>query len=189
MLAFALAPVAVAQEVSGETYLQRPVAGHPVFDFRAGVDTQSAGSHPYLCAEGYPLRWLSLEGCGTGSGFLHHGSEPEMAHFRARITGVHHAWGRVGLDGLVGAGFAEVQQGEDQIGFKFGKPTQTTAIEAAGPEASVGVKGRLWLDQGGRTYATGDLTGGAAVIAGAPEVLGHGGAAVPFGALTVGVGF
>ena len=112
-----------------------------------------------------------------------------MAHFRTRARALGLDRGRAELDLLVGAGFAEIQRTADAHGFKFGKPTEAHPIEAAGPEASLALKGRLWLDNGGRTYASADLSAGAAAIAGAPQVLGHGGTLVPFAALTVGLGF
>lgn len=187
-VALAFAVPATAQEVSSETYKPAPVAGHPVFDLRVGVDRIDQ-QHPYLCGEISPLGWLSIEGCGTGNGFLHHGDEPDMAHFRTRFRTVGIDKGRAELDLLVGAGFAEVQRTADEHGFKFGKATEPDPIEAAGPEASVGLKSRMWLDNGGKTYLSGDLTGGAAVIPAAPDVLGRGTPVVPFAGLTVGLGF
>jgi len=187
-----LMPLVIATASAGsssETFVQRPVAGHPVFDMRIGADRIDVG-HPFICAEAAPLKWLSVEGCGTGSGFLHHDPDySDMAHFRARGRVFNTGEGRTSADVLVGLGFAEVQTTADEAGFKFGKATEPDPIEAAGPEASVSIKGRLWLDGGGRTYATADLNAGAAVIAAAPEVLGQEGPVVPFAALTVGLGF
>lgn len=174
---------------SSEVFIQRPVAGHPVFEMRIGVDRVDVG-HPFVCAELSPLRWLSVEGCGTGSGFLHHDPDyPDMAHFRARANVFGVGEGRTTADLLVGAGFAEVQTTADEPGFKFGQAKEPDQVEAAGPEASVSMKGRLWLDNTGRTYATADLNAGAALIPAAPEVLGQDGPVVPFAALTFGLGF
>ncbi len=89
----------------------------------------------------------------------------------------------------MGAGFAEVQSGMDQTGFRFGRAASDDQVEAAGPEASISVKGRLWVDDGGRTYVTADLNAGAAYIEAARTVIGHGGPVVPFAAATVGYGF
>lgn len=179
---------AAAQEVHSETYKPAPVAGHAVFDMRVGIDRIDQ-NHPYICAEVAPLGWWTLEGCGTGNGFLHHGDEPDMAHFRTRFRTVGVDRGRAEADLLVGAGFAEVQRTADEHGFKFGKATEEHPVEAAGPEASVGLKSRIWLDDGGKTYVSGDLTGGAAFIPAAPAVLGRGTPLVPFAGLTVGLGF
>ena len=155
---------------------------------RVGVDRMDQ-THPYLCAEVSPTGWLSVEGCGTGQGVLHQGDEPDMAHFRTRFRTIGLDRGRAEVDLLVGAGFAEVQTTRDRPGFKFGKATEEQPIEAAGPEASVATKSRLWLDNGGKTYMSADLSAGAAIIPAAPEVIGRGGAVVPFAAFTVGLGF
>ena len=177
-----------AQEVESGAYKPAPVAGHPVFDLRVGVDRMDM-SHPYICGELSPLGWLSIEGCGTGNGFLHHGDEPDMAHFRTRIKTVGIDKGRAEADLLFGAGFAEVQRTADEKGFKFGKAREEQPIEAAGPEVSAAIKSRVWLDNGGRTYVSGDLSAGAALIPAAPAVIGRGGPVVPFAAFTVGMGF
>ena len=179
---------ALAQEVETRAFVPKPIAGHPVLDFRVGVDRVGA-KHPVICAEVAPAGWWSIEGCGTGSGVLHHGNEADMAHFRARLrtAGIDH--GRTEVDFLLGLGIAEVQTTADEPGFKFGAPVDANPIEAAGPEASVAAKGRLWLDNGGRTYTSADLSVGVAAIPGAPAVLGQQGPVVPFAALTVGLGF
>lgn len=183
-----LALAAHAQQVESEVFQPQPLAGHAVFELRVGIDRLDQ-QHPVLCAELSPLSWLSVEGCGTGSGVLHRGDEPDMAHFRTRLRAAGIDRGRAEVDLLIGAGFAEVQRTADRPGFRFGPATEPEPIEAAGPEAAASVKSRLWMDNGGRTYLSGDVSAGAAVIPGAPDVLGRGGPVVPFGALTVGLGF
>lgn len=166
----------------------RPVAGHPVFEMRVGVDRIDQ-QHPFLCAEGAPLAWLSLEACGTGSGFLHRDEDPDMAHFRAKSRVLDATMGRGTVDWLVGAGFTEVQRTADEPGFRFGAAKSPDQVEAAGPEVSTSLKGRYYVDPGARTYVTADLNAGVAVIPGAPTVMGTAGPVVPFAALTVGLGF
>lgn len=178
---------ASAQETESQAWKPRPVAGHAVFDLRVGVD-QLGPSHPYLCGEVSPLPWLSLEGCGTGSGFLHQADEADMAHFRSRFRAAQWTRGRGELNLMVGGGFAEVQNTADRPGFKFGTPKEAAPVEAAGPEASVGLKGRAYLDPAGRTYFTADWSSGAAYIPGAEAVMGAG-PVVPFTAVTMGLGF
>ncbi|MFY0576584.1 hypothetical protein ACN28S_21605 [Cystobacter fuscus] len=39
---------------------------------------------------------LSIEGCGTGAGFLHHNPEPEIAHFRSWLKLASWKTGRAG---------------------------------------------------------------------------------------------
>lgn len=174
---------------SSRAFKPRPIAGHAVFDLRIGVDRIDT-QHPFLCAEASPLGWLSVEGCGTGAGFLHQDPDaPDMAHFRARARATSVQLGRATADLLLGAGFAEIQRTADRPGFLFGPERTADQIEAAGPEASVSLKGRYWLDAGGRTYATADLNAGIAAIPAAPVVIGDGGPIVPFASLTFGFGF
>ncbi|HHO51587.1 MAG TPA: hypothetical protein ENK18_12115 [Deltaproteobacteria bacterium] len=174
---------------SSQAFKPRPIAGHAVLDLRVGVDRIDT-QHPFLCAEISPLSWLSVEGCGTGSGFLHQDpNAPDMAHFRTRARAASVSLGRTTADLLLGAGFAEVQRTADQPGFLFGPQRDSEQIEAAGPEASASIKGRYWLDAGGRTYAAADLNAGVAAIPAAPVVIGNGGPIVPFASLTLGFGF
>jgi hypothetical protein len=188
-LAFSMLAAVTAAELDSEAYAPRPIAGHAVFDLRIGVDSVD-GKHPYLCGEVLPLKWLSVEGCGTGSGILHHGDEPDLAHFRSRIRALHLDAARVTGDLLVGVGFAELQRTTDKPGFKFGKAKEDAPVEAAGAELSLSTKARVWLDDGGRTYATADLNAGAAYIPGAPAVMGGTTKPlVPFAAITAGIGF
>lgn len=179
-----LAGVALADEVA---FTAKPIAGHAVLDMRVGVASTEPGAHPYLCAEGSPLPWLSLEGCGTGAGFLHHGDQAEIAHFRARAPLVKRTFGRLDAMVMGGLGFAEVQAGADQAGFRFGAAKDERQIEGAGPEASLSVKARMWFDT--RSYFTVDANTGIANVAAAPVVLGQEGPWVPFAAVTAGLGF
>lgn len=188
MLVLLLSSVALAGALDSEAVFEpRPLAGRPVFDLRLGVTRADPTQHPYICAEGAPLPWLTLEGCGTGSGFLHHGDEPDMAHFRTRLQLVDAQKGRADGALLAGVGFAEVQRGIDEHGFRFGEATTEDQNEAAGPEASLGAKGRLWFDP--RAYLVMDVTTGVAYIPAAPTVIGRGGPVVPFAAVSAGLGF
>lgn len=184
--ALGLATPAYAGEVASRTFVPRPVAGHAVFDMRVGSDS-TGDFRPYLCAEGHPTAWLGFEACGTGSGFLHNADAPDMAHFRVRGRALTVQRGRVGADLVFGLGFAEIQSTADAPGFQFGRARTEQPIEAAGPEASVSVKSRVWLDE--RAYLVADANVGAAYIEAAPQVIGRGGPTVPFAALTVGLGF
>lgn len=167
----------------------RPYAGHPVFDLRVGVDRLDDLTHPYLCAQGLPTGWLAVEACGTGAGFLHHDDAPDMAHFRAKGKVLDLGEGRLNATLMPGLGFAEVQRTADRPGFQFGQAQEPDPIEAAGAEASLSLQGRYWVDPGARTYVTGVIDGGAALIPAAPDVFGRGGPVVPFASVTVGFGF
>lgn len=181
---------ALAQDSA--VFVATPVAGHPVFDLRVGVDQTSASpvgpDRPVLCGELYPLAWLSIEGCGTGSGLLHDANALEMAHFRTRARLASAQSARVQGDLLLGAGFAEIQSTFDHPGFKFGRAREPNPIEAAGPEGSFSVKGRYFLGERGRSHLTADLNVGTAIVPAAPDVAGIG-PVVPFAAFTMGFGF
>lgn len=166
-------------------FVRRPVAGRPVADLRVGAQSID-GSTPYLCAEGNPTAWFGIEACGNGQGILHQGQGFDMVHFRGRFRALHRELNRSDVDLLVGAGFAEVQRGEDAAGFRFGQQ-EPGSVEAAGPEASVSIKGRFYTTPG--TYLVADINAGAAVIPGAAQVFGAGGPVVPFATATIGLGF
>ena len=76
-----------------EVVVPRPIAGHPVFEMRVGVDRVDALHHPFICAEGAPLAWLSVEACGTGAGILHHddaaGDARRLGYDTVEIHGAH----------------------------------------------------------------------------------------------------
>lgn len=185
LLVAATAPAATRSEAA----VPGPVAGHPLLELRLGVDRVTELRHPFLCAELAPLPFLAVEGCGTGSGVLHHDDAPDMAHFRARGRLLEVARGRATANLAPGVGFAEVQRTADEPGFRFGEARDPDPVEGAGPEASLGVQGRFAVDPAGRTYVSADVTAGAAVVPSAPAVLGHGGPVVPFASITVGYGF
>lgn len=184
---FWLATAALAGTTSVARFEPDPLAGHPVLDLRLGVAAAEPLGHPYVCLQGAPLARLALEACGTGSGFLHHGAEPEIAHFRARATLWGLAAGRGDAGLVAGFGFAEVQRGEDASGFQFGPARSSDQTSGAGPEASLSAVGRWWLHE--RAYAIADVNAGAAHVPAAPTVLGHGGPVVPFLLVTAGLGF
>jgi hypothetical protein len=197
LLCLLLAPARADDGVTQSTAeLRSPVAQHPVFELRAGVDARPGGpgegpTRPYLCGELTPLKRVGIEACGNGAGVLQDEQLSDFAHFRARYTALQRQVGRWDLDVLAGVGWAEVQVGQDAAGFRFGE-AQAGQVEAAGAEASASLKARAWLHE--RVYGTVDLNVGTAVIPGAPEVLstpqGPGaGPVVPFGSITAGVGF
>lgn len=103
--------------------------------FRAGAAALVDATRPQLCLELAGGGALSVEGCGTGSGFLFRDDLPELAHFRAKWRlAAWELWGG-SLEARVGAGFAELQIAEDAPGFTFGGVSETGA-ETSGPEAS-----------------------------------------------------
>ncbi len=153
-------------------------------NFRVGAATTAA--RPELCLDLAPLDFLSIEACGTGSGFLHHDPAPETAHFRAHFRP--HRWlTPIGqLEPLLGLGFAEIQVGEDAPGFQF-RGVGPNGVETAGPEATLGL--RLLYPVGGGFELVGNATLGLLYAPHAPELIAPQAPLQPFGSLTFGLGF
>jgi hypothetical protein len=150
------------------------------------IGASSSGRHPVVCLELSPLEFLSVEGCGTGSGFLHHAPEPEIAHFGAWLKLA--SWKtEIGwLQPRLGAGFAELQVGEDGGGFHF-SGVGPTGVETAGPEAGASL--RLLVPLVGGTELIGEMGVGAAWFQHAPRLVVPQSSFQPSARLTLGFGF
>lgn len=180
-------------ETESPDFSRRALASRAVFDVRLAASTVPGGAtaedgpRPYLCFAGAPHARLILEGCGNGSGLFHNADAPELAHFRALgvLTTVER--GRTDVSVLAGAGLAELQVAADEPGFKTGSTPAEGQVEAAGPELSAALKARVWTTPG--TYVVGELNGGAAHIPASPDITGVGGPVVPFGTISLGMGF
>jgi hypothetical protein len=152
--AFAAATLSVLAQVAAtsqpaaearreEAAPQAPEAPTTYVNLRIGAST---GTHrPEFCGEVGIWR-ISVEGCGSGSGFLHHDSNPELTHFRAKFkissTKTPLGW----LETRAMAGFAELAIGSDDGGFAFGG-TNASRTSTAGPElgASLRLAYPLWV--------------------------------------------
>jgi hypothetical protein len=167
--------IAEGAELSPRTYV----------NLRAGLGSSSGVRRPEICGEIAPFAFLSVEGCGTGSGFLHRDPDPELAHFRARLRLASVSVGPLWLEPVVGAGFAELQVGEDAPGFRF--TDAGSGVATAGPEIGAALKAVLPLSGG--FEAVGVLTLDVAWISHAPELLRPMRRFQPSLGLTAGVGF
>jgi hypothetical protein len=150
-----------------------------------GASTDTTGV-PTICMEVRAVARLSVEGCGTGSGFLHSQSGGEMAHFRAKwqVLGRVVGGGKMRLHG--GLGFAELQLDADRPGFDFGSP-RDSRIETAGPEGSLSLS---WLRPMGAGWELiANTTGGLAWFPYAGELATSQERAQPFVSLELGVGW
>lgn len=150
-----------------------------------GASTDTTGI-PTICMEVRAVWRLSVEGCGTGSGFLHSQSGGEMAHFRAKwqVVGQVVGGGQLRLHG--GVGFAELQLDADQPGFDFGRP-EGSRIETAGAEGSLSLS---WLRPMGAGWELiANATGGMAWLPHADELVAPQARAQPFLSLELGVGW
>lgn len=194
-LSFVAASSAAAPDLGGgearaaraEAVLPRPLAGWPLLEVRGGLDAGAGVAAPTVCTELSPLRYVALEACGSAAGILFPQRRDEMVHFRAEGSIPIESSSKLELLLQPGLGFAELESGSDEPGFLFGPARSADQREGAGPEASLGVKGRAWAHE--RAYVSGEATAGAAWIPSAPTVTGRGSAVVPFVVATVGVGF
>ncbi len=153
-------------------------------NLRIGASTSSR--HLTLCLELSPLEMISIEGCGTGSGFLHHNPEPEIAHFRSWLKLTSWKTGRGWLQPRLGIGFAELQVGDDDGGFHF-SGVGATGVETAGPE--IGASLRLLLPTVGGVEFVGDVGVSGAYFHHAPGLNVPQSTFQPGVSLSLGVGF
>ena len=180
LLAFPVrAQEAVALHETPEPYARTYV------NFRGGFATSSL-RRPELCLDVAPLERLSIEACGTGSGFLHRDPDPEIAHFRAhwRVSSWQNAFGQ--LHARVSGGFAEVQLGEDDPGFQF-TGVGPRGVETAGPELGLGLQAVKSIGAGFELI--GNLQVGAVWTPFAGQLVTPMAEVQPFVSLTLGLGF
>ena len=124
-----------AESVGVSTQAARPDRNYG--NLRVGAAT--ASSRPEICLEMSPTSWLGLEACGTGKGLWHNAPGSEVARFRGHATLA--SWhSRLGyIQPRVGLGLAELQVGDDDLGFDlFG--TGPLGTETAGPEVSLSMR-------------------------------------------------
>jgi hypothetical protein len=171
-------------QAAGTVEAEQEVAPRNYGNFRLGASTSAR--RPTLCLELSPLEMLSIEGCGTGSGFLHHDPEPEIAHFRAHLRLASWKTAAGWFQPRLSAGFAELQVAEDGGGFHFGG-TGPTGVETAGPE--VGASLRALLPVSPHFELVGELGLNMAYFRYAPQLVRPQSAWQPGASLSFGVGF
>lgn len=156
-------------------------------NIRAGAVAAQTGSgrRPNICLEASPWAPLSVETCGTGSGFIHDDPAPEMAHFRAHFRLAEWRAGKARLRPRIGAGMAELQTGKDAPGFRFADAGG--GISTAGPETLGSLQ--VVHPAGGGFELVAEAHMGAAYLAHAPALTPRFDATQPFGGVTVGIGF
>ncbi len=169
--------------VASEAFVARPFLGRPVVDVRGGWHD---GGNALLCAEASPLALISLDACGTGSGWFHQRPTTEMSHYRIEANLPLVRAGRFEAVVQPGVGMAEVQRDGDLPGFRFERGAAPQQTEAAGAEATLSLRGRGWFHA--RAYASVELNAAVAHIPAAPAAVGSPSSTVPSAALTVGLG-
>ncbi|GEL69657.1 hypothetical protein MVI01_14410 [Myxococcus virescens] len=186
----ALAPSGLrAAEAAGEARAKAepPHTTRNFGNLRVGGSTANGNGRPDLCLELSPVAFLSVESCGTGSGFLHGDPEPEVAHFRAKLRLASfdvERWGT--FQPFLAGGFAEAQVGRDDPGFQF-KGTDRRRVATAGPEGGLGLRFLRPLAAG--FELVGDFNFSLAWMPHAPELVQPGNTWLPSASLSFGVGF
>jgi hypothetical protein len=151
-------------------------------NLRAGASTTADRAE--ICFEAAPVKWLAVEGCGTGSGFLHQDPDPEMAHFRVKARLASWQAGAAWIEPRVGVGFAELQLDEDAAGFQF---FGTDGVSTAGAEGTAAVRALFPAGRGWEFVA--ELTLSMAYLPYAPDLVRPHSAWQPAAGFTVGVGY
>ena len=155
-------------------------------NFRVGAASSDTVGRPTMCLEVVPWSSLSIEGCGTGSGLLYKEGGQQIAHFRAKWM----AWNSPWLSGLFrvqpGVGFAELEVGNDELGFSFGGASRELT-STAGPEMSTSVSYLAPL--GARFEFIAEATLGAAYFAHASALNEPRNETQLFASVEIGVGF
>ncbi len=155
-------------------------------NLRIGAASTGANGRPTFCGEIAPIARLSIEACGNGSRALHSDPIPELAHYRILWALDEWAVESVWLRPRLGAGFAELQVGEDAPGFFFGG-TDAGQGETAGPEGVFSLQ--LVQPMGAGFDLIGDLNAGIAWLSHAGALQQPKSEVQPFAGLSLGVGF
>ncbi len=153
---------------------------------RVGASSAAGNGRAEYCGEVSPLARLSFEACGTGATWFHTDPAPEMMHLRLRWAALADRLGEVQLAGLVGAGVAELQVGEDGAGLSF-TGVEPGGVATAGPEGAVMLRAVLPAAVG--IELVGELSLGAAYLPHAGELSRPTPTVPVFFSATVGAGF
>ena len=186
-LLMALSAPALAEPIDSDdsepTSSPGPVS-HRV-NLRAGLASSDEVGRPTICLEVVALWGASVEGCGTGSGILHDEAGRQIAHFRLNVPLLTRPIGGGQLALRGGAGFAELEVGDDRPGFDFGEADNVAAV--AGPDGAVSVQ---WLRPvGAGVELVANATTGVAWFSGADQLVVPQRHVQPYVAFELGVGW
>lgn len=175
-----------AQQDDGTSPVEHAETPRNYLNLRLGSSSATAESgHPDICAETTPLRQLSLEACGTGSGILHE-TGSDLMHLRLKWNVLGWNLGSLTLEPNLGVGMAELQVASDQPGFRFAD-TGTNRTETAGAEGVLQLRA-LYPVEGGFELI-GAVEAGAAYLPHAGELLTPKPELLPFAGVSLGFGF
>jgi hypothetical protein len=173
------------QEESGLFEPGRAATARTYVDLRGGLSSANALGLGEVCMEVAPLSWLDAETCGTGSGLWRDGDTREMAHFRVELQPYRFVFGGVAFDPQFGVGFAELQVGKDQPGFRF--TGSADKFDTSGPEGTASLQAKAPMRYG--LELIGELVTGMAYFKDGPVLARPVNALQPFVEFGLGVGF
>jgi hypothetical protein len=156
-------------------------------NLRLGGATSDDTGRPTICLDVRVIAGFGIEGCGTGQAIIHDEPGREMAHFRATWTFLEKPTSRGTGKLRVGAGFAELQVGQDHPGFKFGEPDKVDRGSVAGPEAALQGQWLVPLAVGVEVVTS--VTAGLALFADAEKLVVPQSNVQPFVSFEIGVGW
>jgi hypothetical protein len=155
-------------------------------NLRIGASSATQNGRPELCLDVAPLPFLSIEGCGTGAGFLHQDPQPELAHFRAKWKLADIEAGKLWVQPQLMAGFAEMQVREDVPGFQF-RGVSESGSATAGAEVGASVR-TLMPSKNGVEFVT-EMSAAAAWLPHAEQLIIPQSKVQPSFTISFGVGF
>ncbi len=132
VLAGMRASVAAAQEKPPRTY----------GNLRVGATAEGYGGRAEICGEVSPIAPLSFEACGDGSQLMHTASAAAMMHVMAKLRLASWRMRAGWLEPRIGLGIAELEQGEDELGFNF-RSAGLRGESTTGPEGTVALRALL----------------------------------------------
>lgn len=186
LLLCAAGPVlAQATDDGGDDRAERLSDKKNWFNLRAGMSNADSNDRPVYCLEVSVYWGLSVEGCGTGAGILH-SDGGELAHFRAKWSVIERKTGAGKVRAQLGAGFAELQLGDDEPGFVFGDPA-AGSDSAAGPEGSMALQLLTHIGEGFELVTS--ATAGVARVPGADQLSVPQSETQLFASFEIGIGF
>lgn len=164
---------------------ERAATTRTYVDVRGGMATTNEAGIAEVCFEGSPLKFLTVESCGTGAGLWRDDQGRQMMHVRVELQPYRFVVGGVALDPQLGVGFAEMQIGEDEPGFRF--DGASGKMDTSGPELTLSLSAKVPLQLDLELIA--ELTSGLAYFAHAPDLAVPQAELQPFTSLTLGLGF
>jgi len=156
-------------------------------NMRFGGATSDDTGRPTICLDVRIIAGFGIESCGTGQAIIHNEPGREMAHFRGTWTFLQKHTTRGTGKLRAGAGFAEMQVGQDHPGFHFGEPDSVDRGSVAGPEAVLQAQWLVPLGVG--IEAVTSVTAGLAVFSEADKLVIPQDAVQPFVSFEIGVGW